>query len=214
MIVALYVLHACSFRCRPRPGSGRRRRQQWGDSFIVRRFLPFVACLIMAVLPWHNAFSRKVWKSSWCRSGPSADPVFSGGAPDDQDGGRSLYRVSSGAALLSYQAAWVSPVCCAVRRLQSIPGEGLPGRYGWRLLLLALTAALSSCRWSFRSPKSDGCSSCAPIRSAFWARGRQSDSRASKAGMRLKVVGVFVFAGPARDGNGLYPGRRCRLSWR
>ena len=109
---------------------------------MVRQHLPFVACLVLAVLPWHNAFSREgvevvlvpLWsiltvQFLWlglrsCKWWPF---VVSG--------------VFLGSAFYTYQSAWVFPGVLALflvyKRFQE---RGFLRRYGWKLLILALIA--------------------------------------------------------------------------
>ncbi len=206
-IVALYVLVRLLF---PLPLAARSvdaPPDEWGASQLVRRFLPFVASLIMAVLPWHNGFSREgvevvlvplwtilailfLWRglqtASWW---PFAVSGFFWGS-----------------AYYTYQAAWVLPgVLVLFVGYKIFQEKGFLRRYGGKLLLLALIAAIVVLPlgiFAFQNP------------SMFTMRTQQVGVLGTGGGSQtpvaslvrnaLKVVGVFVFAGPASDGNKLY----------
>ena len=143
-IVPLYVLTRMLFPLPSATGRSDELPAEWGASLIVRRFLPFVASLIMAVLPWHNAFSREgvevvlvpLWTILavlflwWGLQTTKWWPFVVSG-------------FFWGSAYYTYQAAWVLPGVLVLFVIYKIFQEkGFLRRYGWRLLLLALTAAL------------------------------------------------------------------------
>jgi hypothetical protein len=55
----LYVLARMLFPTPSAPGNADALPEEWGASRLARRYLPFVASLTIAVLPWHNGFSRE-----------------------------------------------------------------------------------------------------------------------------------------------------------
>ena len=127
-IVPLYVLTRMLFPLPSATGMSDDLPAEWGASLIVRRFLPFVASLIMAVLPWHNAFSREgvevVLVPLWTIL---AVLFLWRGLQTTQMVAVRRIRVLLGQRILHLSggmgAAWRT---CVVRHLQNLPGEGLP----------------------------------------------------------------------------------------
>ena len=206
-IVALYVLARMLFPMPSAPRNADASPEEWGASPLVRRFLPFVASLIMAVLPWHNAFSREgvevVLVPLWTIL---AILFLWHGLQTARWWPFIVSGFFWGSAFYTYQAAWIFPgVLLLFIIYKFFQEKGFLRRYGWRLLLLALTAAvvvLPLALFAFQNPTmfvmrtdqvgvlGSGGGSQAPV--------------ASLVRNALKVVGVFVFAGPASDGNKLY----------
>jgi 4-amino-4-deoxy-L-arabinose transferase-like glycosyltransferase len=132
-VLALYLLVRVLFPVSP--GSGEASREP-GGSAGVRRFMPFVAALILAVLPWHNVFSRRgvevillpVWAILavlflWQGLGT---------------GRWWLFVISGffwGSAFYTYQAAWFLPGLLVFFLIYKVIQErGFLRRYGRQLL--------------------------------------------------------------------------------
>ncbi len=210
-IVALYFLVRRLF---PLPAAARAgaalsqpARVEWGGSLIARRLLPFVACLILAVLPWHNAFSREgvevVLVPLWTIL---AILFLWQGFQTDRWWPFVVSGLFWGSAFYTYQAAWVFPGVLALFVVYKLFQErGFLRRYGWKLLVLALVAALvvlPLATFAFRN------SWVFTMRTGqvgvFGTGGGSETPIVSMARNTLKVLGVFLFAGPASDGNRLY----------
>lgn len=206
-IPLLYVLARMLF---PMPSTARTNNAlspKWGDSTAVRRFVPLVASLLIAVLPWHNAFSREGVEVVLVPLWAILAVLFLWWGL--QTAAWWPFVVSGffwGSAYYTYQAAWVLPgVLILFVAYKLIQERGFLRRYSWKLLLLALTAALvvlPLAVYAYQNP------SVFTMRThqvgVLGAGGGSQTPLESLAGNALKVAGVFVFAGPASDGNKLY----------
>ena len=178
-----------------------------GAAASVRQFMPFVACLVLAVLPWHNAFSREgvevilvpLWliltvQFLWwgLRSRKWWPFAVSG--------------FFLGSAFYTYQSAWVFPGVLALYLVYKLFQErGFLRRYGWKLLLLALTAALVFLPLGIFAYHNPGLFVMRTGQVGVLGSGGGSQTPvASLAGNVLKVAGVFVTGGWVADGNKLY----------
>ena len=178
-----------------------------GASASVRQFMPFVACLVLAVLPWHNAFSREgvevilvpLWliltvQFLWwgLRSRKWWPFAVSG--------------FFLGSAFYTYQSAWVFPGVLVLFVVYKLFQErGFLRRYGWKLLLLALTAILIFLPlgiFAYHNP--DMFVMRTGQVGVLGSGGGSQTPVASLAGNVLKVAGVFVTGGWVSDGNKLY----------
>ena len=206
-IVPLYVLTRMLFPLPSAAGRSDELPAEWGASLIVRRFLPFVASLIMAVLPWHNAFSREgvevvlvpLWTILavlflwWGLQTTKWWPFVVSG-------------FFWGSAYYTYQAAWVLPGVLVLFVIYKVFQEkGFLRRYGWRLLLLALTAALVVLPLVLFAIQNPWVFAMRTDQVGVLGSGGGSQTPAgSLIRNAAKVAGVFIFAGPASDGNKLY----------
>ena len=124
--------------------------QEWGASLIVRRFMPFVAALILAVLPWHNLFSRRGVEVILLPFWAILAVLFLW--LGTRDGRWWPFVISGffwGSAFYTYQAAWLLPGVLVLFLIYKVLQErGLPATLwlsacsSWRL-----TAILVACRW-------------------------------------------------------------------
>jgi 4-amino-4-deoxy-L-arabinose transferase-like glycosyltransferase len=205
-IVLLYLLARTLF---PLPSRDEvdASTQAWGDSTTVRQFLPFVACLVLAVLPWHNAFSREgvevVLVPLWAILAVLF--LWSG----FQSRRWWPFLVSGfffGSAFYTYQAAWVLPGVLVLFIVYKLFQErGFIRCYGWKLLLLALTAALIFLPLGIFAYHNPGMFVMRTGQVGVFGSGGGSQTPvASLANNVLKVAGVFVTGGWVADGNKLY----------
>ena len=205
-IVLLYLLTRTLF---PLPSGSQPDAQSegWGASTSVRQFMPFAACLVLAVLPWHNAFSREGvevilvplwliltvqflwWGLRSCKWWPFAVAGF-----------------FLGSAFYTYQSAWVFPGVLALILVYKLFQErGFLRCYGWKLLLLASTAALVFLPlgiFAYHNP--DMFVMRTGQVGVLGSGGGSQTPVASLAGNVLKVAGVFLTGGWVADGNKLY----------
>ena len=205
-IVLLYLLTRTLF---PLPSRSQADAQSegWGASPRVRQWLPFVACLVLAVLPWHNAFSREgvevVMVPLWLiltvqflwwglRSRKWWPFIVSG--------------FFLGSAFYTYQSAWVFPGVLALFLVYKLFQEhGFLRRYGWRLLFLALTAALVFLPLGIFAYDNSGMFVMRTGQVGVLGSGGGSQTPvASLLSNVVKVAGVFVTGGWVSDGNKLY----------
>ncbi len=202
-IPALYVLARSLFPVSPGAPDDAQLRN-WGVTTTARRFLPFVACVMLAVSPWHNAFSREgvevalvpLWSTLavlflWRGLGSQSWWPFV------------LSGVFWGSAFYTYRAAWVLPGMVALFLLyKTIQQRGFLRRYGARLLLTALTAALVLLPlvvFAVRYPHLI-VGRVGSVSVAGQAGGAEAFIRGVLENF-VKVAGVFVLGGTAPDGN-------------
>ena len=205
-IPALYFLARWLFPVRAET-TAEEATQPWGESRIARQFLPAVACLILAVLPWHNAFSREGVEVVLVPLWTILAVLFLWQGLQTQ---RWWPFVASGlfwgSAFYTYQAAWVFPGVLVLFVIYKVFQErGFVERYAWKLLLLVLVAAVVIFplgEFAYRNPwmffmrtQQVG---------VFGTGGGSQTPMASMLNNAGKVAGVFLFAGPASDGNRLY----------
>jgi hypothetical protein len=178
-----------------------------GASALARRWLPFSASLLLAVLPWHNAFSREgvevilvplwttlallfLWRGLTSRKWWPF--VVSG--------------LFWGSAFYTYRAAWVFPGVLALFLVYKVIQErGFLRRYGCQLLLLALTAgllALPLALFAVRYPHLI-VGRVASVSVSGAGGGSQALISGALANL-VKVATVFVAGGSVPDGNLLY----------
>ena len=205
-IVLLYLLTRTLFPL-PSRDQADTQAEGWGASTSVRQFMPFAACLVLAVLPWHNAFSREgvevilvpLWliltvQFLWwgLRSRKWWPFAVSG--------------FFLGSAFYTYQSAWVFPGVLALFLVYKLFQErGFLRRYSWELLLLALTAALVFLPlgiFAYHNP--DLFVMRTGQVGVLGSGGGSQTPVASLASNVLKVAGVFVTGGWVADGNTLY----------
>ena len=143
-IPALYLLARTLF---PMPSRHRlNANQDWGGSTTARRFLPFAACLVLAVLPWHNAFSREGVEVILVPLWTTLAVLFLWGGLESRKWWP--FAVSGlfwGSAFYTYRAAWVFPGVLGLFLVFKLFQErGFLRRYGSKLLLLVFIAACGS----------------------------------------------------------------------
>ena len=205
-IVVLYLLTRSLFPLQDRSQTDA-SAEGWGASPFVRQYLPFVACLVLAVLPWHNAFSREgvevVLVPLWAIL---AILFLWWGLQSRKWWHFGVSGFFFGSAFYTYQAAWVLPGVLVLFVVYKMFQEiGFFTRYGWKLVFLALVAALVFLPlgiFAYQQP------------SMFVMRTGQVGVLGSGGGSQapvtsllsnaLKVAGVFVTGGWVADGNKLY----------
>ena len=142
-VPGLYLLARVLF---PLPTEARFRSMpaERGASAAVRSFLPFIASFLLAILPWHTAFSRRgvevVLLPLWAIL--AAFFLWQGLTTRRWW----LFAVSGvfwGSAAYTYQAAWFLPGALVFFLVyKAFQERGFLRRYGWGLLLLALVSLL------------------------------------------------------------------------
>ena len=161
----------------------------------------------MAVLPWHNAFSREgvevVLVPLWTIL---AVLFFWWGLRTTRWWPFVVSGFFWGSAYYTYQAAWVLPGVLVLFVIYKVFQEkGFLRRYGWRLLLLALTAALVVLPLVLFAIQNPWVFAMRTDQVGVMGSGGGSQTPAgSLIRNAVKVAGVFIFAGPASDGNKLY----------
>ena len=173
----------------------------------MRQFLPFVACLVLAVLPWHNAFSREgvevVLVPLWTTL---AMFFFWWGLESRKWWPFAVSGLFWGSAFYTYRAAWVFPGVLVLFLVYKLFQErGFLRRYGWKLLLLALIAALVVLPLGIFAYQYPGLivGRVASVSASGLGSGSQALVR-SVLGNTVKVASVFVTGGSVPDGNRLY----------
>jgi 4-amino-4-deoxy-L-arabinose transferase-like glycosyltransferase len=195
-ILALYVLARKLFPV-PDPASSR-DLSAGSPSAIVRQYLPFVACLLLAVLPWHTTFSRHgievillplwailallfLWQGF--QSGRWWPFVLSG--------------LAWGSAFYTYQAAWLLPGVLVVFLVYKLFQEpGFLRRYFWKLALLAIIALVVLLPLALFAYHNQGIFIHRTSQVGVFTGGQGSQTPlASLLNNALKVAGLFVVGG-------------------
>ena len=181
--------------------------QGWGDSPTVRQFLPFVACLVLAVLPWHNAFSREGVEVVLVPLWTTLAVLFLWwGLESHKWWSFAVSGLFWGSAFYTYRAAWVFPGVLGLFLVYKLFQErGFLRRYGSKLLLLVLIAALVVLPlgiFAYQYPQLI-VGRVTSVSAAGPGGGSQAFVR-SVVGNTVKVAGVFVTGGYVPDGNRLY----------
>jgi len=205
-IVLLYLLTRTLFPL-PSRSQADAQAEGWGASLMVRQYLPFVACLVLAVLPWHNAFSREgvevVLVPLWLIL---TVQFLWWGFRSRKWWPFAVSGIFLGSAFYTYQSAWVFPGVLALFLVYKLFQErGFLRRYGWKLLILALTAVLVFLPlgiFAYHNP--DMFVMRTGQVGVLGSGGGSQTPVASLAGNVLKVAGVFVTGGSVSDGNKLY----------
>lgn len=203
----LYLLARLLFPMPAAAQAGDAAPRPWGDSPAARRFIPFVASLLLAVLPWHNAFSREGVEVVLVPLWTVLAVLFLWRGL--QTAAWWPFIVSGlfwGGAFYTYQAAWVFPGVLALFVVYKLIQErGFLRRCGWQLLALALTAVLVVLPLMLFARQNSWVFTMRTHQvGVLGAGGGSQTPLATLAENTLKVAGVFVFAGPASDGNKLY----------
>lgn len=195
-ILALYVLARKLFPL-PDP-AGSRGLFADGPSAIVLQYLPFVACLLLAVLPWHTTFSRHgievillplwavlallfLWQG--LQSGRWWPFVLSG--------------LAWGSAFYTYQAAWLLPGVLVVFLIYKLFQEpSFLRRYFWKLSLLAIVALVVLLPLAQFAYQNQGIFIHRTSQVGVFAEGQGSQTPlVSLLSNTLKVAGLFVVGG-------------------
>ena len=205
-IPVLYLLARTLFPLPSRNGADT-STQAWGDSTTVRQFLPFVACLVLAVLPWHNAFSREGVEVVLVPLWTTLAVLFLWWGLESRKWWP--FAVSGlfwGSAFYTYRAAWVFPGVLVLFLVYKLFQErSFFRRYGWKLLLLTLIAALVVLPLGIFAYHYPGLivGRVTSVSASGLGSGSQALVR-SVLGNIVKVAGVFVTGGSVPDGNRLY----------
>jgi 4-amino-4-deoxy-L-arabinose transferase-like glycosyltransferase len=204
-IPLLYLLTRTLFPLPARPPEA--RAEGWGDSQSVRQLMPFVACLVLAILPWHNAFSREgvevVLVPLWAIL---AVQFLWWGFQSRRWWPFAIAGFFFGSAFYTYQAAWVLPgVLVLFVAYKLFQERGFLKRYGWKLLLLGLIALLVVLPLGVFAYRNPGMFVMRTGQVGVMGAGGGSQTPvASLAHNVVKVAGVFVTGGWVADGNKLY----------
>jgi 4-amino-4-deoxy-L-arabinose transferase-like glycosyltransferase len=143
-VLALYILVRLLF---PLPAPRLEGEpEEAGASRIARRFMPFVASLLLAVLPWHNAFSRHGIEVILLPLWATLAVLFLWIGLRDQR--RWWWFILSGlfwgSVLYTYQAGALLPGVLILFLIYKVLQErGFLRRYGRQLLILLATAVLA-----------------------------------------------------------------------
>jgi len=208
-IVALYVLARLWFPLVRMSDGG----PTSPPSALVRRWIPFVACLLLAVLPWHNAFSREgvevIQVPLWATLAILF--LWLGLVSTDARPRASwlCFAVSGlfwGSAYYTYQAAWVLPgILVWFVFYKLVQERGFLRRYGLRLLLLGAVALLVLAPLAGFAFRNSEMFAHRTTQVGIFGLGTGSQSPlASLVGNILKVAGLFVFGGDINVGNNIY----------
>ena len=205
-IPVLYLLARMMFPLPSRDGADT-STQEWGGSTPVRQFLPFVASLVLAVLPWLNAFSREGVEVILVPLWTSLAVFFLWwGLESRRWWPFAVSGLFWGSAFYTYRAAWVFPGVLVLFLVYKLFQErGFLRRYGWKLLLLALIAALVVLPLGIFAYQNPGLifGRVTSVSASGLGGGSQALVR-SVLGNIVKVAGVFVTGGYVPDGNLLY----------
>ena len=200
-VLALYVLTRSLF---PLPVQPDDSTNDPGASHLARTIMPAIAGLILAVLPWHVAFSRRgvevILLPLWAIL---AVLFLVRGLKSGKYWQFALSGFFWGSAIYTYQAAWLLPgVLALFLAYKTIQERGFWRRHGTRLLLLmavALLVALPLAVFALQNP------------AVFGQRASQTNvaalagdaGQATLAGNAAKLVGLFVTGGDPNASDGL-----------
>ena len=194
-VPALYLLVRLLF---PAPAASGEASQELGASPLVRRFMPFVAALILAVLPWHNLFSRRgvevillpLWAILavlflWHGLGTGRWWPFA------------ISGFFWGSAFYTYQAAWFLPgVLVLFLIYKALQERGFVRRYGRQLLVLALVTILVALPMAVSAYRQPTIFTERSGQVGILSGGREGETPLlGLARNALKVAGVFLLGG-------------------
>jgi 4-amino-4-deoxy-L-arabinose transferase-like glycosyltransferase len=194
-VLALYLLMRMLF---PEPTDPAKAAQEAGASSLARRFMPFVAALVLAILPWHNVFSRRgvevillpLWAILavlflWQGIGTGRWWLFA------------LSGFFWGSAFYTYQAAWFLPgVLVLFLIYKSLQERGFVRRYGRQLFVLALVTILVMLPMVVSAYHQPTIFAERSGQVSILSRGRDGETPLlGLARNTLKVAGVFLFGG-------------------
>jgi 4-amino-4-deoxy-L-arabinose transferase-like glycosyltransferase len=205
-ILALYVLVRALFPVKVREGRDDNAAPDSEPSAILRRWLPLVACLIMAVLPWHVSFSRQGLEVILLPLWATLAVFFLWqGLETLTWGSFALSGLFWGSVFYTYQAAWLLPGVLVLFLIYKLIQErGFLRLYAGRLALLALVASLvllPLIRFAHQNP---GVFIHRTDQVALFGKGQGSDTPlASLAGNTWKVARLFVLGGDTSNSDNI-----------
>jgi len=194
-VLALYLLVRLLF---PVPADPDEVAQEAGASSLTRRFMPFVAAMILAVLPWHNLFSRRgvevILLPLWAIL---AVLFLWQGLRTGRWWPFALSGFFWGSAFYTYQAAWFLPgVLVLFLIYKALQERGFVRRYDHQLLVLALVTILVALPMAVSAYRQPTIFTERGGQVSIVAGGREGETPLSGlAHNALKVAGVFLLGG-------------------